>query len=155
MSRKKCRRKVYALVNPIAHAMEGAAIPSARDLDKLRLLELSALESFRTGHASYPDFKALENVVNLTQTFAHDFRLGGSEAMDIANKAEKALIRVKERHDQGKPLLLDGEGLEALRECWEWHDAQRSQSARSVYEKAIRLTIERIKSGAPGITVLS
>lgn len=155
MSRKKCKRKVWALIDPTKHAIQGAAIPSVQDLDKLRLMELSALESFRTGTASYPDFKALENVVNLCQTMATDFRLGGEDALQAAQKAEQALIRAKERHDQGKPLGFDGEGLAAIRECWEWHDVQRSQVARSIYEKAIRLTIARIASNAPGITVLA
>lgn len=46
MTRKHCRRKVYPLVNPIARAMEGAAITPDNLLDKLRLQELSAIDAF-------------------------------------------------------------------------------------------------------------
>ena len=34
MSRKKCRRKVWALIDPIAHAIAGAAITDTASLDK-------------------------------------------------------------------------------------------------------------------------
>lgn len=52
MTRKHCRRKVYPLVNPIARAMEGAAITPDNLLDKLRLQELSAIDAFTRGKAT-------------------------------------------------------------------------------------------------------
>ena len=53
MTRKKCRRKVWNTnVNPIAHAIAGAAITDTASLDKLRMQELSAIEAFAKGRDS-------------------------------------------------------------------------------------------------------
>ena len=72
MSRKKCRRKHYPLVNPVDCAIAGAAITDTARLDKLRLLELSALEAFRTGQATPADWRQLADMVNIAETMALD-----------------------------------------------------------------------------------
>ena len=59
MSRKVCRRRHYALVNPIQCAIEGAAIAQPELLDRLRLVELSAIESFAKGQATPADWRAV------------------------------------------------------------------------------------------------
>ena len=46
MTRKATRRRHYRLVNPITYAMEGAAITHTALMDRLRMGELSAIESF-------------------------------------------------------------------------------------------------------------
>jgi hypothetical protein len=43
---------------------------------------------------------------------------------------------------------LTGEGIKAIRDVIEYHDLQRSSISRSEYERLIRLTSSRIKSGA-------
>ena len=46
MSRKHCKRKHYPLsLDPVAFVIAGAAIPSEALLDKLRVLELAALQA--------------------------------------------------------------------------------------------------------------
>jgi hypothetical protein len=41
MTRKKCKRKVWSTqINPVAHAIAGAAVADSASLDKLRLCEL-------------------------------------------------------------------------------------------------------------------
>ena len=52
--RKKCRRKVYQLVNPIEYAIAGASVTQKEKLDKLALVELIAIESMVKG-SSYND----------------------------------------------------------------------------------------------------
>ena len=153
MSRKRCRRRVYALVNPIAHAISGAAITPSADLDRLRLLELSAIESFAKGQATREDWKALADLVNLTEVMSIQFGIA-PEAAHAAEEAQAALLRSYERAKEGKPLLMDGPGLVALRECYAWHDGQRSSVARSVYERAIKATSDRVRSAAPAVKVL-
>lgn len=49
MSRKKCVRKVWGLVNPIQHAIDGASITPGHLLDRLRLVELSAIARTKPG----------------------------------------------------------------------------------------------------------
>ena len=50
--RKVCRRKVYKLLDPIAHAMAGAAITTDDCLDQLKSNEAAAIEAMRTGNAT-------------------------------------------------------------------------------------------------------
>ena len=72
MTRKKCRRKVWALIDPIAHAIAGAAITDTASLDKLRMLELSAIEAFAKGRATPDDWRALADMLNVCETMARD-----------------------------------------------------------------------------------
>lgn len=144
MSRKKCRRKVYALVNPIAYALAGAAITDKASLDKLRLKELSCIESFRAGTADREDWKALADMLNLCETMATEGI--GREAMPSCEAAQAALERAHDRHKETGKYGIDGQGLQALRELFEWHDAQRSAIARSQYERIIRLTGDRMRN---------
>jgi hypothetical protein len=145
MSRKKCRRKVYALVNPILMAIEGAAVTDKACLDKLRLLELAAIDAFRIGRATKDDWKALADLLNLAETMATQ-GIGRGEVLPACEQAQEALERALDRHDATGKLGIDGPGLEALRELHEYHDLQRLSISRSQYEQMIRLTANRIRS---------
>ena len=145
MSRKKCIRKVWALVNPISHAIYGAVITSRNDLDKLLTRDLASLDAFTTGKAQMNEWSDMVNVNNLTQTLAG---MGvGYEAMPDAHKAEAGLIEAAERFQRTGKMGLSGPAIQALRDVIEWHSLQRSSIPRSQYEQAIRLTGARIKSG--------
>lgn len=143
--RKRCKRKVWALVNPILHAIEGAGITSRNDLDKLLTRELASLDAFTRGKATMNQWSDMVNVNNLTQTLAG---MGvGYEAMPDAHKAEQGLIEAAERFQRTGKMGLSGPAIQALKNIIEWHDLQRSSIPRSQYEEAIRLTGARIKSG--------
>lgn len=151
MTRKACRRKHYALVNPIAHAIAGAAVTDAASLDKLRLRELSALESFRTGCATREDWMAVADCLNVCETLA---RGGiGPEALAPCLTAQEALGAAKEQQDRTGRLAITGPELQALREAYAWHDAQRTSISRSRYEQAIQKTAARIRSSHPSLKV--
>jgi hypothetical protein len=145
MSRKRCIRKVWALINPVEHAINGAGITSRADLDTLLSRELSSLDALATGRARMGEWADMTNVNNLTQTLAG---MGvGREAMPDAHKAEAGLIEAAERFQRTGLMGLSGSALQALRDVIEWHDLQRSSIPRSQYEAAIKLTAARIKSG--------
>lgn len=150
--RKRCRRKVYALVNPITMAIEGAAITDTAALDKLRMRELSALESFRTGKATRTDWMDLADCLNVAQTMGH---MGiGPEVLPVCDRAQAALGEAHERFKAGKGLAFDGPGLAAMRELAEYHDLQRTSISRGEYERAIKKTGDRIRGAAPDVKVL-
>ena len=149
--KKRTRRKVYLLANPIALAIEGAAITDASALDKLRLRELSAVESFRTGKATRDDWMSLADMLNICETLAKDGI--GPEAMDPCQKAQDAPGAAKDRLDKHGRLLLTGPELQALRDAYEYHDLQRLSISRSRYERAIRDTANRIRSAHPSVKV--
>ena len=143
--RKVCKRKVWSTaINPIAHAMAGAAITDEASLNKLRLGELSALEAMRTGKGTLEDWRLLVDMLNITQTF---IRHGiGPEAREDCQKAQESLYNAAKRYEKTKQMGLDGQGIGALQNVHEWHDLQRISVARSVYEDMIEKTRNYIKS---------
>lgn len=150
--RKRTRRRVYALVNPIELAIAGAAITDTRLLDQLRIRELSALEAFRTGQAGRQDWRDLADMLNIAETMA---RSGiGPEVLPVCDRAQQALAAAHARHQaHGRPGV-DGTGLQALRELAEYHDLQRASVSRAEYERAIKATADRIRGAAPDVKVL-
>jgi hypothetical protein len=156
--RKRCIRRVYQLVNPITLAVQGAAITPQKALDMLRLRELSAIESFRAGSAEVSDWRTLADLVNLTETMATEGV--GHDALPTCHAAQAALERAHDRREATGHFGIDGPGLQALRELYEWHDAQRSAIARSRYEQLIALTVARMRTAMSqvrqsGVRVLS
>jgi hypothetical protein len=143
--KKRCVRKVWALVNPIDMAIQGASITPRAMLDHLHLRELSSLEAFARGGAGLQEWHDMAAVNNLTQTLA-SLHIG-AEALPDCQKAEAALIEAAARYQATGRMGLSGPGLQALREVIGWHDAQRSSIARSKYEQAIKLTEARTRSG--------
>ena len=143
--RKVCKRKVWSTaINPISHAIAGAAITDESSLNKLRLGELSALEAMRMGKGTLEDWRLLVDMLNITQTF---IRHGiGPEAREDCQKAQESLYNAAKRYEKTKQMGLDGQGIGALQNVHEWHDLQRTSVARSVYEDMIEKTRNYIKS---------
>lgn len=151
--RKKCRRKVYALTNPIEMAILGAFVSQDGPLNKLRLAELSALDAMTKGVGTPEDFRWLADVLNIAETLAKDGI--GIELLPICENAQKALLEAKERHDKLGRLGLSGEGIKVLKELLSMHDLQRTSVARSVYERAIKKTADRIRSRANDVVEIT
>lgn len=145
MSRKRCVRKVWKLVNPVQFAIAGASITPREELDQLLRRELSALDDMLHGRASLAQWHDLANVVNLCETLAHQGV--GPEALQTCQLAQDELIESAKRFHKTQRMGLTGAGIQHLRDLIEWHDLQRSSISRSEYEKAIRLTAARVKSG--------
>jgi len=149
--RKHTRRKVYELVNPITHAMQGAAVTAKHLLDKLRMKELSAIESFRTGTATRHDWMAIADYLNLCECLALDGV--GPEALEPCQMAQEALGSAHERLQRTGRLGVTGPELQALRDAYSFHDLQRQSISRSRYEDAIRTTAARIRSAPESVKV--
>lgn len=153
MSRKICRRRHYALINPIGLAIAGATITTEGDLDKLRLRELSAIESFAKGVATPSEFRDLCDLLNLAETLGG---LGiGPEALPVCAAVQAELLAAKERYESIGRMALTGPGLRAVRDLYDMHDQQRTAIDRSQYERAITKTRNRIHSAHPGVKVLA
>ena len=142
--RKKCKRKVWALVDPITHAIHGAAITTQTDLNKLRDREKAAIESFRTGKATKRDWQNLAEMLNLAETMANGGI--GPEVLPTCGDVQTALIDAAKRYETTGRMGMTGPGLYAINELFEWHDLQRVSISRSEYERQIQTTINRIRS---------
>lgn len=143
--RKQVKRKVWALINPLVHALEGATIAPRDKLDKLRLTEYSALDSITKGHGTIQDWHTLTQVLNLSETMARH-GVGRDEVLPVCEKAQKALHDAALRYQKTMRLGLTGEGIQAIRELIQYADLQQSSISRSEFEKYIKKTKDYIKS---------
>jgi hypothetical protein len=152
MSRKRTHRKVYPLVNVINHVIEGVHVTEQRILDRLRLLELSAIEAFAKGRATRHDWMALADLSNVAETLA---RSGvGPEVLAVCERAQDALGEAHRRHgEHGRFELMPAE-LGAMRELYAFADLQRTSITRAEYERAIRKTADRIRNAPPDMKVM-
>ena len=106
---------------------------------------MNALDAIVKGAGTLKHWQDLAAMNNLTQTLAGQGV--GYEAMEAAHRAEAALIDAAARFQRTGRMGLTGEGIQAIRDVLEFHDLQRSSISRSQYERAIQLTIARVKSG--------
>jgi len=143
--RKQVKRKVWALLNPIKHSIEGACITERDKLDKLRMMEYSALEAMTKGQGTIHDWRTLVDVLNLSETMARN-NIGKDEVMPVCQKAQDALHQASERYQNTRKMGLSGEGIQAVRDLIEYADLQQSSISRSDFEKYIQKTKNYIKS---------
>ena len=143
--RKRTKRKVWALIDPTQHAIIGASITHREKLDKLRMLEYSALEAMTKGHGTVTDWRTLVDVLNLSEMMARN-GIGKDEVMPICQKAQDALHQAAERYQSTMKIGLSGEGIQAVRDLIEYADLQQSSISRSEFERYIQKTINFIKS---------
>ena len=143
--RKQTKRKVWALIDPITHAVVGASITQRDKLDKLRTLEYSALDAITKGKGTIHDWRTLVDVLNLSEMMAKN-GIGKDEVMPVCQKAQDALHEAATRYQKTLHIGLSGEGIKAIRELLEFADLQQSSISRSEFEKYIKKTKDYIKS---------
>ena len=144
MRKRTKRKQQWMLVNPINHALLGAAITQTHLLDKLRLRELAAIEAMSKGMGTIVEWQELADMMNICEVMATEGI--GPEALPHCEQAQEALTEAARRYEKTKRMGLSGLGLKAIREVYEYHDLQRSSVPRSVYEQMIVKTRNRIKS---------
>jgi hypothetical protein len=150
--KKKCRRKHWNLIDPIAHAIAGAAITDQQSLNKLRMLELSAIESMSKGQGTVIDWQSLVDMLNICEMMA--LQGIGPEALNACNVAQKALSDAANRYEAIQRMGFTGEGIKAIREVYDYHDLQRTSISRSEYERIIDKTRNHLKSKSKSVMVL-
>jgi hypothetical protein len=142
--RKQVKRKVWALLNPIKHSIEGACITDRDKLDKLRLLEYSALDAMTKGQGTIQDWRTLVDVLNLSEMMGKGGV--GPEVLPICQVAQDSLHKAAMRYQETMQMGLDGVGIQAIRELIEYADLQQGSIPRSEFEKFIIKTRNYIKS---------
>lgn len=140
--RKACKRKVWGLVNPIQHVMDGIQVTPDHLLDELRLRELSAIESFTHGRGTIGDWRALADMLNVAEVMAR-----GGVGIEVVEACERAQDGLSDAHDRFKAtgrMGLSGPAIMALRDLAEYHDLQRQSISRGEYERWIVKTRNQI-----------
>ena len=143
--RKKTKRKHWNLIDPLTHAIVGAAITQRDKLDKLRMLEYSALEAITKGQGTVGDWRVLVDVLNLSEQMARG-GIGKDEVLPVCEKAQESLHKSAIRYQETKKMGLDGQGIKAIRELIEYADLQQGSISRSEFERYIQKTKDYIKS---------
>lgn len=151
--RKRTRRKVYPLINPVEYAIAGAAVIPQRELDPLRLRELAAIEAFRNGTAGVQDWHDVAALLNLCESMARDGV--GTEALETCAAAQAALVEAAHRFQRTRKMGTTGIGLQSFRDLFQYHDLQRQVVARSQYEQAIEKAVKRVNALNPSVLVIS
>jgi hypothetical protein len=142
--RKRTKRKIWNLIDPITHAIVGAAITHRERLDKLRMLEYSALDAITRGQGTVTDWRTLVDVLNLSEMMGKGGV--GPEVLPVCQKAQESLHKAAMRYQETMKMGLDGVGIQAIRELIEYADLQQSSIPRSEFEKYIQKTKNYIKS---------
>ena len=150
--RKQCRRKIYKLVDPIAHAIAGASITTDDCLDEQKAKETAAIEAMRLGNATVYTWQELVDMNNVCQVMAKSGI--GPEALVDCMLAEIELKQATKRFEATGRMLLTGVGLKAIKEVSEWHELQRKSISRSEYERMIEKTRNKIRSRSKDVTVI-
>ena len=151
--KKRCNRKIWSTaINPIAHAMAGASVVDDVSLNKLRLGELSALESMTKGTGTVEDWRTLVDMMNIAETMG---RHGiGPEVLPHCQIAQGGLQTAARRYEKTKRMGLSGPTIQALREVYQYHDAQRTNISRSKYEQMIEKTRRILINKPAGVVEL-
>jgi hypothetical protein len=150
--RKSCKRKIWKLVDPIAHAIAGAAITTDDCLEQLKTKEQNAIEAMRIGKADVWTWQALVDMNNICQVMANQGI--GPEAIPDTIMAEIELKNAAKRFQSTGKMLLTGIGLRAINEVFEWHQLQRTSISRAEYERMIEKTRNKIRSRSKDVTVI-
>ena len=152
MTRKHTRRRHWPLINPVEMAIAGACITSTDHLDKLRLIELSAIDAFTQNAATKDDWRAMADMLNIAETLA---RSGvGPEVLAACELATQALQAAHASQAATGKLHMTGDQVQALRELHEYTDLQRTSIDRSCYERAINATANIIRGRSKDVEVL-
>lgn len=143
--RKRTKRKIWSTqINTITHALTGAAITERDKLDKLRLMEYSALDAMVKGSGTISDWRTLVDVLNLSEMMGNNGV--GPEVLPICQIAQDSLHKAALRYQETKQMGLDGVGIKAIRELIEYADLQQGSIARSEFERYIQKTKYYIRS---------
>ena len=142
--RKQCRRKIWSKINPIEHAITGAAITAEDKLDVLRLGELSAIESMVKGNATTADWRILVDMLNVAEIMAINGI--GIEVLEVCKIVQKEMEDAAHRYEKTRKMGLSGTGIRYVKELYVLHDLQRTSISRAEFERMIDKTINYIKS---------
>jgi hypothetical protein len=144
--RKRTKRKMWNLIDPITHAIVGAAITHRDKLDKLRMLEYSALEAITKGQGTVADWRTLVDILNISEMMGKNGV--GPEVLPICEKAQASLHKAAMRYQETMRMGLDGEGIKAIRDLIEYADLQQGSISRSEFERYIQKTKDHIRSNS-------
>ena len=144
--RKKCKRKVWALVNPLTHVIEGLQVTPDYKLDQLHTRELSALEAMIKGQGDVQCWSDLVSALNICEGMA--LAGVGPEALPDCQVMQAEMKAAAKRFDKTGKMGLTAQGIKAARSVIAYQDLQRRSITLAEYEKHIDRVTKRIRGKA-------
>jgi hypothetical protein len=150
--KKKCKRKVYPMINTIAHSIEGACITEDAHLELLKAHELKMIDALLSGNDGLSGYYGLCELLGCAETMA---KAGiGPEVLEPCANAQAVLIKLHTRFKRWNKWDITPSEKQTLIDLMEWHHLQRTSLARSEYESYLKLAINKMRSRAPGVIEL-
>jgi hypothetical protein len=150
--KKKCKRKVYPIINTIAHAIEGACITEDAHLELLKAHELKMIDALSGNDDGLSGYYGLCELLGCAETMA---KAGiGPEVLEPCANAQAVLIKLHTRFKRWNKWDITPSEKQTLIDLMEWHHLQRTSLARSEYESYLKLAINKMRSRAPGVIEL-
>ena len=146
LSRKKCKRKDWALLDPLAHVLDGLQVTPDYKLNQLHTRELSALEAMIKGHGGVQEWSDIVSVLNLCEGMA--MAGVGPEALPDCEILQAEMKAAAKRFDDTGKMGLTAQGITAARSVIAYQDLQRRSITLAEYEKHIDRVTKRIKGKA-------
>jgi hypothetical protein len=151
--KKQTRRKIYdTSINPITHAITGAAITEEKILKSLRSREDASLNAFRNGAATKDDWEKINAVVALAESMASAGI--GPEVLVFVRIAEMHLLDAQSRFMRIGKMGSTGPGLQSFQDIIEYHELQRQSVSRSEYERHIKRVTDMVRSNSSKVKFL-
>lgn len=153
MTRKKKMRRVWNTnINPVMHAIMGAAITPVAELNKLRVREMNAIDAFVSGSGTLDDFAEISAALTVCEHLALNWV--GAEALDACHRAQETLIAAAREFESTKSMSVNRDGEIALRDLYDYYDLQRQSISNSELQRAIKKAHARVANKAPGVVEL-
>lgn len=146
MTRKACKRKVWTPnPNMVGRVISGVAMVSERNIDRMRLVELSQIDALQKGAGTWQDIVGMRDMMNVTETIA-DHGIG-PEALPACAVAQDAILTIIARYQKWQKVQATDAEITALREVHQYADLQRQSVQVVDFERFVKITQARIETG--------
>lgn len=146
MTRKSTKRRIWTPnPNMVGRVISGVAMVSARNIDRMRLIELGQIDALQKGMGTWQDIVGMRDMMNVTETIA-DHGIG-PEALPACAAAQDAILAIIARYEKWQKVQTTDAEIQALREVHQYADLQRQSVQVVDFERFVRITRARLDTG--------
>lgn len=151
MTRKRCKRKVYAVGSVVDVAIRRASIIGDDMLGQLRQREGEVFEAFRDGTGTPHDWRTVADILNVAETMA-DSGIG-IEVKAVCVRMQNYLAEHQPLFEAAPRIAFSPDALQCFSDLREYHDLQRTAVPMGEYLRMVDKTSNRIRSAHPSVKV--
>lgn len=145
--RKRCRRKVAPLVNPVSLVLANLAPADRATTQRVLTAMYAALDALQFGRATTTDWNDLAEAANHGYVFSKELGLG-PEHLGLFVEARQVLIQLGERYHERGRFVATAQELQTLHAMAAVHDLQL-QAANGKEAAVCAARVAELKRSAP------